>query len=255
MGSKHPFSLDWRQLPLSERVFVTESIIDYLSMKTLESASFVGLALLGNVVNFNSTLFASAHEIVSALDSDTGGFRAFLDLEEQFSDREIRVYDFGDSKDPNEFLQEQRKRKKAGRLSAEDKLLLYKDFQRSTNKSLVARKWGINRSYMYEIVNECENLIMSGFAQRRPGRKPTGQPETLVDAAERLKALEQEVHRLGEESERYYARSEFMKLRLKWAEREAAELRGEEVSSEIDDSPAISKNRKRHLKKKRKKKP
>ncbi len=256
LGSKHPFSLDWEELPLSERVFVTESIIDYLSIKTLESFSFRGLALLGNVINFSSSLFASSIEIVSALDGDSGGFRAFLDLEESFSDRVVRVYNFGDSKDANEHLQNQRKSKKSRRLSAQDKLLLYQDYHKSDNKSEVARQWGINRSHMYEIVRECEELILSGFSQRRPGRKPVDQPDTLVEARERLEDLEAENRRLDEERERHWVRNEFMKIRLKWAERETAELRGEVDSlsgNQSSPSPG-SKNSKKHLKKKRRKK-
>ena len=146
LGGKHPFSLDWKSLPLSQRVFVSESIIDYLSIKTLEGFSFRGLALLGNVINFNSDLFTSASEIVSALDGDGGGFRAFLALEESFSDRGLQVYDFGDSKDANEYLQKQQNRKGLKQLNAQDKLLLYRDYQRSDNKSTVAVKCGITRS-------------------------------------------------------------------------------------------------------------
>jgi transposase-like protein len=261
LGNKHPFSLDWSQLPSSERVFVTESIIDYLSIKTLEGFDFRGVALLGNVLNFSSELFGSAGEIVSALDGDSGGFRAFLDLEEKFSHRMIRVYDFGDSKDANEYLhlQKGKERQRAKRLSAEDKLSLYRDFQRSENKSEVASKWGINRSYMYDIVKECEGLILSGFSKRRSGRKPAGQPETLDEACERLKELEAENRRLDEERERYWVRNEFMKVRLKWAEREAGELGGEGDSDEDEvESQSVNwknrKNRKKHLKKKRRKK-
>ena len=254
LGKKHPFSLDWEQLPLSERVFVTESVIDYLSVKTLEGFDFRGVTLLGNVLNFNSDLFGSAHEIVSALDGDSGGFSAFLDLEERFSDRVVGVYDFGDSKDANEYLQKQKQRQKGKRLSAEDKLSLYRDFQSSGNKSEVASKWGINRSYMYDIVKECEELILSGFSQRRPGRKPTGQPQTLDEACERLKGLDAENRRLDEERERHYVRNEFMKIRLKWAEHEADELRGEVDALTGNQTSSASKNRKRHLKKKRRKK-
>jgi transposase len=235
-------------------VFVTESIIDYLSVKTLEGFDFRGVALLGNVLNFSSELFGSAREIVSALDGDSGGFRAFLDLEEKFSDRVIRVYDFGDSKDANEHLQNQRIRKKARRLSAQDKLLLYQDYHRGDNKSEVAKKWGINRSYMYEIVKECEGLILSGFSQRRSGRKSSNEPETLDEACERLKELKVENRRLDEERERYWVRNEFMKVRLKWAEREADELRDEVGPHPGNQSSADSKNRKKHLKKKRRKK-
>jgi len=247
LGRKHAFSLDWPVLPLSQRVFVTESIIDYLSMKTLENSSFPGLALLGNVINFNSSHFASAVEIVSALDGDEGGFRAFLDLEESFSDREVQVYDFGDCKDANEYLQTRKGRKKSSRLSAQDKLSLYQDYSRSENKSELAKRWGINRSYMYEVVKECEELILSGFSQRRRGRKPSNEPETMDDARKRIENLQQENRRLDEERERHYVRNEFMKVRLKWSEREAEELRDEMESQSSTDS----KNRKKHLKKKR----
>jgi len=253
LGSKHPFSLDWSQLPLSRRVFVTESIIDYLSIKTLDGVAFAGLALLGDVVNFSSKLFASAVEIVSALDGDAGGFSAFLDLEELFSDREVQVYDFGDSKDANEYLQKRNQRPVGKRLSAADKLSLYRDFQSSGNKSEVASRWGINRSYMYEVVKECEELILSGFSRRRSGRKPHGQPETLDEACKRLKELESENRRLDEERERFYVRNEFMKVRLKWAVREADELRCEVDSPEGNPTSCTSKNRKKHLKKKRRK--
>ncbi len=254
LGNKRPFSLDWEQLPLNERVFVTESVIDYLSLKTLEGNDFRGVALLGNVLNFSTELFGSAREIVSALDGDSGGFSAFLDLEEKFSDRVVRVYDFGDSKDANEYLQKCKQRQGGKRLSAKDKLSLYRDFQRSGNKSEVAARWGINRSHMYDIVKECEEMIVSGFSQRRSGRKPAGQPETLNEAFERLKGLEAENRRLDEERERHYVRNEFMKVRLKWAECEADELRGEVDSLTGNPTDSASKNRKRHLKKKRRKK-
>jgi hypothetical protein len=251
LGDKHPFSLDWSQLSLSESVFVTESVIDYLSLKTLEGFDFRGVALLGNVLNFSSEFFSSAHEVISALDGDSVGFSAFLDLEERFSDRVMRVYDFGESKDANEYLQKRNQRQSVKRFSADDKLSLYRDFQRSENKSEVASRWGINRSYMYDIVKECEEFILSGFSQRRPGRKPMGQPETLDEARERLKDLEAENRRLDEERERYWVRNEFMKVRLKWAEREAEELRD---ADEVESQSANSKNRKKHLKKKRRRK-
>jgi transposase-like protein len=254
LGYKHPFSLDWNQLPLSKRVFVTESIIDYLSIKTLEGIDFRGVALLGNGINFNSELFRSAHEVVSALDGDSGGFGAFLDLEERFSDRVLEVYDFGDSKDANEYLQKRKEREKGKRLSAEDKVSLYRDFQRSANKSAVASKWGINRSYLYELVKECEELILSGFSGRRCGRKPVGQAETLEEARERVKELEAENRRIDEERERYWVRNEFMKVRLKWAELESEELGDEVESVPGSRSSTKSKNRQKHLKKKRRKK-
>ena len=261
LGDKHPFSLDWSQFPSSKRVFVTESIIDYLSIKTLEGFDFPGVSLLGNVINFNNELFGYAREVVSALDGDSGGLRAFLDLEEKFNHKVIRIYDFGDSKDANEYLQKLKERQKSKRLSGEDKLSLYRDFQRSKNKSKVASRWDIDRSYMYEIVKECEDFILSGFSQRRVGRKPAGQPETLDEACKRVKELEVENRRLDEERERYWVSNEFMKVRLKWAKQEAEEIsdeleshEGNQSSSSASSSSAARKNRQKHLKKKRRKK-
>ncbi len=88
-------------------------------------------------------------------------------------------------------------------------------------------KWGINRSYMYQIVSECEESIRNGFSHRCPGRRPNHAPTTLKEAIERIAALEEGKHREEVEKEKYIARSEFMALRLKWAQIEAAELRGE----------------------------
>jgi len=143
-----------------------------------------------------------------------------------------------------------------GCLSADDKLLLFADFHGNANKSEVARKWGINRSYLYDIVKECETFILTGFSQRRRGRKLTGEPDNLADAVARIKSLEEEILRIDEERELYYVQSEFMKVRLKWAEREASELRGDVAPDCVDEtsSAEISKNRKKHLKKKRKQK-
>jgi len=131
-------------------------------------------------------------------------------------------------------LQKLKERRNNKRLNAEDKLCLYRDFQRSENKSEVAARWGIDRSYMYDIVKKCEEFILSGFSRRRVGRKPAGQPKTLDEACERVKELELENRRLDEERERYWVRNEFMKVRLKWSEREAAELRGERGEGDED---------------------
>ena len=138
-------------------------------------------------------------------------------------------------------------------MSAEDKLSLYRDFQRSGNKSEVASKWGINRSYMYDIVKECEDAVLLEFSKRQLGRKPSDQPRTLEEAYEQINGLSEENRRLGEEKERFHVRSAFLEVHLKWAEQEAQELRAEAESQSGNSSSTASKNRKKHLKKKRKK--
>jgi predicted nuclease with TOPRIM domain len=81
-----------------------------------------------------------------------------------------------------------------------------------------------------------------------------GQPETLEEACERVKELEAENRRIDQERERYWVRNEFMKVRLKWAELETEELRHEVESVPETPSSTNSKNRQKHLKKKRRKK-
>lgn len=242
LGHKAVFSRDWDRFSGAERVFVSESIIDYLSIKTLYNDTIPGIALLGNIVNFSADLFKDAREVISALDADAGGVSGFLDLQEQFAAREFTVLNFGSCKDANEYLQSENTGGKPVLLTAQDKLNLYKEFMASANKTELALRWGINRSYMYEIVKECEENILSGFLERRPGRKPKGAPSNLDEAMKRISALEDEKIHEAKEKERYFARSEFLKIRLKYSELEASELRGEK-----DDG------KKKQIKKKKKK--
>jgi hypothetical protein len=248
LGRKSVFTQDWGLLPAAETVFVCESIIDYLSVKSLEDDPVPGLALLGNQVNFDSALVGSARVVISALDDDRGGYSGFLDLRERFPDKEIKAYDLEDHKDPNELLMAV-KAGKGRKLSAERKLKLYHEFIQSSNRAELARKWGVDRSYMYEIARECEQALLDCFTGRKPGRKPEGRPSTLEEAWERIEALEEKYEREATERELLYCRSEFLKLRLKWAEIESAELRGEPV----DESKGPVK--KKQIKKKRKRRP
>ncbi|MCP4153498.1 MAG: toprim domain-containing protein [bacterium] len=104
LGKKSPFSQDWDLLPESKEVFICESIIDYLSIKTLESLSPPGLALLGNQVEIDPIHLGKTRTILAALDDDRGGYSAILDIQDQFPDREIRMYDLEGHKDPNDLL-------------------------------------------------------------------------------------------------------------------------------------------------------
>jgi len=104
LGKKHIFTLDWTVLPGAKKVFISEGIIDYLSIKTLEP-DIPGLALLGNAPNFDESLLQSATVLVSALDCDAGGIRALLSLKEKFPGKDISPYNLAGCKDPNEYLQ------------------------------------------------------------------------------------------------------------------------------------------------------
>jgi DNA primase len=222
LGKKEAFSLDWDILPEAKKVYISEGIIDYLSLKTLYGETITGLALLGNKVAFDAELLGNTQEIVCALDSDEGGLRGLLDLQERFPDKEINVFPLGDCKDPNEYLLSI---KRTTNLTPEDKLAIYKEYMVAENKSEIAQKWKINRSYMYQIVKECEEIIIQSLQDRPLGRRRENVPTNLKEAVEKIATLEKEKEQVEIEKETYYAKNAFLQVRLKWSEIEAAELR------------------------------
>lgn len=251
LGTKSPFSCEWEAVKRAKLVFLSEGVIDYFSVKSLELVPPPGLALLGNQLCFDEALLEGAETLLSAMDNDRGGDSAVLDLKERYPKKEVRLYDLEGHKDPNELLVAVRSGK--GRtLSPERKLQLYREFQGARNKAELARRWGIDRSHLYEIVRECEQMVVKGFSQRKPGRPAKGKPATLEEALARIEELEAEYEQKATEQEEQYCRSEFLSLRLKWAEIEAAELRGERVDEEQgpQKKPQIKKKKSRRRSKK-----
>ena len=250
LGKKHCFSLDWSFIPEAESVFICEGIIDYLSMKVLEGMDMYGVALLGKEVGIiDPVWFSKASVILSCLDTDQAGFSAYLDLQALFHDKQCSVFKTGDHKDPNEYLQSYRRGNQSKTfLSSKEKRCIYEEYTQASNKSTVAARFGIDRSYMYQIVRECQEMIDEGCDNRRVGRGRKNTPQTLQEAIDRIAHLEKEKKEILHEKEKLWAAGEFMKVRLKWSEIENAELRGEKV-----DLPTEKPPKKRQIKKKKKK--
>lgn len=245
LGEKSVYSLDWKRLSHATDAYITEGVIDYLSMKTMEGKDIVGIALLGNQLIFEPDLLSSCSRIISALDEDRGGTSAFVDLEEYYPDKEVTQYPLRNCKDPNGLLQSGSRFR---RLSPEERLSLYRAFQSTDNRSELAREWGLDRSHMYTIVRDVEELVIAGLSSRRPGRRPIDQPQSLTDAWQQIEDLKEQNKNLSLERDESICREEFLKIRLKWSEIENAELHGEPV----DEKKGVLK--KKQIKKKRKKK-
>jgi hypothetical protein len=245
LGQKHIFSMDWPQLQQSNRIYICESIIDYLSIKTLDGVSSQGIALLGNQLNGHDLEFLNnAQTLVSCFDNDGGGFSGYLDLTEKYPDKPIEIYELqANQKDINDRLLSEKQSAAAQRLTAQDKLAIYQAFVRGDNRSQLANAWGIDRSYLYKIVKECEETILNNFNDKRPGRKSAYDVANRAEARSLIEQLETEKQQLARDKEYYHAHSEFLKIRLKFSDQEVAELRGDKDAS-----------KKAHLKKKKNKK-
>lgn len=245
LGAKSVYSRDWKRLPHATEAYITEGIIDYLSMKTMEGQDIVGIALPGNQLIFEPELLAGCSRIISALDEDRGGTSAFVDLVEYYPDKEVTQYPLKNCKDPNGLLQSGSRFR---RLSPDERLSLYREFQRTDNRSELARAWGLDRSHMYSIVRDVEKTVIAELSSRRPGRRPMNQPQSLIDAWQQIEDLKEQNKKLSVERDESICREEFLKIRLKWSEIENAELRGEPV----DEKTGALK--KKQIKKKKKKK-
>lgn len=246
LGGKFPFSREWKDVRGAKVVFLAEGIIDYLSVKTLRPNAPPGLALLGNRITFEPSLLAGAEALLCALDRDRGGTSAYLDLQDLYPDKELPLYDMEGHKDPNELLMAVRSGK--GRnLSPESKVRIYREFQQSGNKAELAARWGLDRSYVYEVVRDCEETLRASFSERKVGRRPKGMPATLDEAHERIRELERQYEREATKREELYCMKELMAIRLKYAEIEAAAARGENVDEAlgVEKKPQVKKKRRR----------
>lgn len=245
LGQKHIFSMDWPQLQQGNRIYICESIIDYLSIKTLDGVNSTGIALLGNQLNgYDLEFLNNTPTLVSCFDNDGGGFSGYLDLIERYPGKQIEIYELqANQKDINDRLLSEKQSQRVENLTAQDKLAIYQAFVRSDNRSQLAKEWGIDRSYLYRIVKECEESIVNNFNEKHPGRKSAYDVANRADARSLIEQLEAEKQQLARDKEYYYAQSEFLKIRLKFSDQEIAELRGDKQAS-----------KKTHLKKKKNKK-
>jgi len=113
---------------------------------------------------------------------------------------------------------------KRKRYSPQEKLQVYKEYQRCQNKSEVARQFGIDRSYLSEIIAECDDVLLAHFGQKKPGRRKADQPQNMRQAIERIESLKSEKLDLAKEKERLHIINTFDKLRLSWAERDGFKI-------------------------------
>jgi DNA primase len=239
-GKKYPFCLNPKAVKEAEQVYVTEGVVDLLSLKTIVGKDFAGLALLGNDPKVvDPALVEKARVVQAALDADDAGLMGTLDFPAAFPGKEIRTLAFDEAKDPNELLLQLRNKREA--IPADAKAWLYAQAKVQKNKSEVARRWGVDRSWLYDLIREGDAALQERFTRSRRGRPPAGKPRTLEQALAVIEALQEEKQDLQIRYEEEHVRASFTGLRLKWAE-EALEEHG--IGKPDGTKEQLKKNRK-----------
>ena len=103
------------------------------------------------------------------------------------------------------------------------KAWLYAQAKAAENKAEMARRWGVDRSYLYELLRQGDEALEERFNERKRGRRPAGKPRTLKEALSFIEALEREKHEIQVQFEEEHVKGAFAKLRLKWAEEDLKE--------------------------------
>ena len=84
----------------------------------------------------------------------------------------------------------------------------------------MARQFNIDRSYLYEIIKDCNGHLLEYLEHKKPGRKKEDVPASYSGALEHIKAQKAQILQLEKKNEDLYIKNEFLDLRLSWAERD-----------------------------------
>jgi transposase-like protein len=106
------------------------------------------------------------------------------------------------------------------KLSPEKKLEIYREFLHRRNKSAVARQYNLDRSYLYEIIKDCDEHLLEYLKHKKTGRQKEDVPASYPDALEQIEGQNAQILELEKKNEDLYIKNEFLTLRLSWAERD-----------------------------------
>jgi len=222
LGRQAPFCVDWSGVATARSVSLCESIIDALSLLTVDPAACV-IAVPGAHYDLSQLQLPDAVQLIDAFDADQAGRSAAGRLQQAFAGRQVDRFDMFGAHDLNEFLQRRHWMSESVRgtakLTPADRIAIALSDRPSR---AIARQYGIHHSRVCDIRNEASAILSAAWAERRPGRKPQPQPpEELVEKERELKDMKRQFDLLN-------MRKEWLDLKLEVHERRDAEVeRGE----------------------------
>jgi len=238
LGKKYGFNLGWDKLFSSEKIFICEGIIDYLSIRILLGNKIPGIALMGISLLLPPDLFGNVSHIISGFDNDKAGRNGFSKIRTHFPNCQFSSFDLKNSKDPNDYLLTYKGDKllfKSSKLDSKIKCSIATSTEKSLRKS--AEEHGVHHSTISDIRKEGKEVLIQHWEDKSShlGRPPKS-PE-IVKKVE----IEKQVKTLKKDNALKEMRISWLELQLKWEKERFAEATGNKNKS------------KKQLKKKRKK--
>lgn len=223
LGRQHPFCLDWDRLVQSSRIHVCESIIDGLSVQTLDPEACV-LCLPGACYDVRR-LAIHIHEgpvLVDAFDADESGRKAARGLREHFCSHTIDRYDLQGYHDVNDLLCMKqppvpvivRDPVVKDKLTVPERLEIVLT---SESSRTVGEKYGVHHSRICDIRSDAKEILTKTWAARRPGRKTSPAP------SETEEQLLRELAEVKARNDLLTMRNEWLELEVKQSEKRIEE--------------------------------
>jgi len=223
LGGQYPFCLDWNDLMQTPRIHICESIIDALSVHTLQPGS-CAVALPGVNYDLAGLSFIPSHAtLIESFDMDQAGRRAAERLRKHFHWFTIEEIDLGEAHDVNELLcsttvhQEEQQAEEInkpgdlgqGKLSIEARV---KVALNPTPSRQLADEFDVHHSRICDIRNDASTILTEAWENRRPGRKPSPVISDEVEQQQR------ELQELKKEFDLLKMRNEWLELQVKIGE-------------------------------------
>ncbi len=204
LGEQHLFCPDWTRLSAASSVHLCESIIDAISLVTLQPGACV-LALPGAHFDLGRLDFLpSGALIVEAFDADEAGRGAAKRLKEHFPQRQVESFDLEGTHDVNDLLcrVKQPDIRREGKLSLQDRIDIVMSDESSRK---LAAQYGVHHSRICDLRKDAKEVLAAAWEKRRPGRKPKVRPSEEFD-------------KLGQDHTKVKRQCDLLRMRIDWLE-------------------------------------
>lgn len=169
LGRQHAFCLNWEKVAGAKETHLCESIIDALSISTLEPTAVV-LAVPGASFDLSRLELPARTQVIEAFDDDKAGRSAAACLRKLRPDDTVQRFDLHGCHDVNEWLMKNSDRNAPNHvLTPDDRIAISFDTRPSRD---IAEQYGVHHSYVCKIRREAADLLQEYWQNKSVGRNP-----------------------------------------------------------------------------------